>query len=114
MHRLCLFATFFAATAASAAPTPDLAAGKSKAVPCQACHGTDGNADVDPQYPRIAGQYADYLAQALREYRSGDRKNPIMAGFATPLSDQDIADLAAYYAALPGRLTDLHGHVQGD
>ncbi|MBX3700820.1 MAG: cytochrome c [Dokdonella sp.] len=91
----------------------DLDAGKAKAIACQACHGTDGNAGIDPQYPRLAGQYRDYLARALHEYRSGKRTNPIMAGFAGPLSDQEIDDLAAYFSSLPGKLSTLHGHVQG-
>lgn len=82
-------------------------AGKEKSLACQACHGQDGAAAIDPQYPRLAGQYTDYLARALHEYRSGARKNPIMAGFATTLSDQDINDLAAYYSSLPSTLADL-------
>ncbi|ANB17831.1 Cytochrome c4 [Dokdonella koreensis DS-123] len=82
-------------------------AGKEKSLACQACHGQDGAAKIDPQYPRLAGQYADYLSRALHEYRSGARKNPIMAGFATTLSDQDINDLAAFYASLPVTLADL-------
>ena len=93
----------------------DVDAGKAKSVTCQACHGADGNAGVDPQYPRLAGQYADYLARALHEYKAGERKNPIMAGFATTLSDTDIQDLSAYFASLPGsKLTDLHGHIEGE
>lgn len=80
--------------------------------PCAACHGPAGN-PTDPQYPKIAGQYRDYLEQALKEYKSGKRKNPIMAGFATPLSDQDIKDFAAYFAGLPSDLADLDHHVQG-
>ena len=93
----------------------DVDAGKAKAQPCTACHANDGNAGIDPQYPRLAGQYADYLARALHEYKSGDRKNPIMIGFATPLTDADIDDLAAYFASLPGsKLTDLHGHIGGE
>jgi len=93
----------------------DIDAGKAKAVPCQACHGADGNAGIDPQYPRLAGQYADYLARALHEYKTGERKNPIMSGFATTLSEKDIEDLSAYFASLPGsKLTDLHGHIEGE
>lgn len=93
----------------------DAEAGKTKAAPCQACHGPDGNAGIDPQYPRLAGQYADYIAKALHEYKSDDRKNPIMKGFATTLSDADIDDLAAYFSSLPGgKLTDLHGHIGGE
>lgn len=91
---------------AFAAGKGDLEAGKQKSLPCQDCHGTDGNS-IAPMYPRISGQYADYLARTLREYRDGSRDNPIMAQFATNLSDQDILDLAAYYAALPGKLSDL-------
>lgn len=91
----------------SAAPVGDPAAGQKKSLPCQACHGVDGDKTVDPQYPRIAGQYADYLAKALRDYQTGARKNAIMAGFAGTLSEQDIADLAAFYASQQGALEDL-------
>lgn len=85
----------------------DAAAGQKKSQTCQACHGADGNTTTDGQYPRIAGQYADYLAKAMRDYRTGARKNAIMAGFVTTLSDQDIEDLSAFYAAQKGELTDL-------
>lgn len=99
----------------SALAKGDIEAGKAKAVVCQACHGADGNAGVDPQYPRLAGQYHDYLARALHEYKSGGRKNPIMIGFVATLSDADIENVAAYFASLPGsKLTDLHNRVQGD
>ncbi len=79
----------------------DPAAGASKNQLCVACHGEDGNG-VDPQYPRLAGQYGDYLVKALQDYKSGARVNAIMGGFATNLSLQDMEDLAAYYAAKPG------------
>lgn len=93
----------------------DIEAGKATAEKvCVTCHGADGNA-ADPQYPRLAGQYRDYLERALHEYKDGGRKNPIMAGFASTLSDEDISNLSTYYASLPGtRLTDLHNKVQGD
>ena len=84
-----------------------IADGEKKAQPCQACHGTDGNKTLDNTYPRLAGQYADYLAKTLRDYKTGERKNAIMAGFATTLTEQDIEDLAAYYASLKGELEDL-------
>jgi cytochrome c553 len=74
---------------------------------CQACHGPDGNGVGDPQYPIIAGQYADYLAHSLKAYRSGERSNVIMQGFAQNLSDQDIADLSAYFASQKSKLEDL-------
>ena len=67
--------------------------------------GAAGGKGIAPNYPVIAGQYADYLAYALTQYRSGQRSNPIMMGIAAGLSDDDIADLAAYYAHLPGLST---------
>ena len=81
----------------------DAAAGKEKSQACVACHGEDGNSP-DAAYPRLAGQYASYLEEALRDYRSGERENVIMKGFAEPLSDEDIADLAAYFASQEGDL----------
>lgn len=89
------------------AQAADIEAGKAKSQTCQACHGVDGNGMGDPQYPKIAGQHADYLVKALQDYRSGARKNAIMAGFAGTLSDEDIKNLAAYYAAQPGPLATL-------
>ena len=58
----------------------------------------------------LAGQYADYLAKSLRDYKSGKRKNAIMGGQAQGLSPADIADLSAYYASLPGMVHDMSGH----
>lgn len=74
---------------------------------CATCHGMDG-VGIDDTYPKLAGQYADYMERALLDYRSGKRKNAIMAGFAATLSDEDIANVAAYYSTLKeNRLTDL-------
>ena len=95
------------ALAPAAYASGDAEVGKSKAQACAACHGPTGNESVDPSYPRIAGQYADYLEKALRDYKSGGRKNAIMAGFAATLSNDDIADLSAYFAAQTGQLSDL-------
>ena len=67
---------------------------------CAACHGVDGNSQVADN-PKLGGQYPDYLAKALRDYQSGLRKNPVMAGFVDKLSNQDIENLAAYYASQP-------------
>ncbi|WP_233842859.1 cytochrome c [Dyella sp. 2HG41-7] len=116
MKRTLTLLSFGMALALASAPL--LAAGngdngKSKAATCFACHGADGNA-VDPQYPRLAGQYNEYIQQALHEYKDGRRTNPIMKGFAATLSDQDIEDIAAYYSTLPTKLDTLKGHVQGD
>jgi len=76
-------------------------AGKAKAEPCKACHGESGSS-ATPDFPRIGGQHADYLAVALRHYKLGKRKNPIMAGQVANLSEKDMLDLAAWYASQPG------------
>lgn len=76
---------------------------------CVDCHGADGNAPIDPSYPKLGGQYADYLAHTLQAYRGGDRDNALMASQARTLSDQQIADVAAWFASRPSQLTDLQG-----
>ena len=104
--RYILAAALFGAAAAAGAA--DLKAGEAKAKEvCQACHGLDGNSPT-PDYPKLGGQRADYLAKALRDFKAGARKNAIMAGFAGTLSPQDIANLAAYYAAQPPVLVVKH------
>ena len=70
---------------------------------CAPCHGIDGNSQVADN-PKLGGQYPDYLAKALRDYQSGLRKNPVMAGFVDKLSNQDIENLAAYYSSQPAAL----------
>jgi cytochrome c553 len=82
------------------------------AKPCEACHAKDGNGTA-AQYPRLAGQYHDYLARALHEYKNGERQNAIMAGFVKTLSDADIDALSRYYAEMPTKLDDLAHHEQG-
>jgi cytochrome c553 len=75
---------------------------------CASCHGANFNSPIDPSYPKLAGQHRDYLAHALTAYKRGDapngRNNPIMGGLVKPLSDKDIADLAAYLNSLPGTM----------
>jgi len=94
--------------AASAALAADLKAGEAKVkTVCQACHGADGNSQ-NADYPKLGGQYPDYLAKALRDYKSGARKNPIMGAFAGTLSTADIENVAAYYAAQPAVLVTRH------
>jgi len=102
------FFAMAALVAAGAALAADVKAGEAKVKEvCQACHGADGNSqNVD--YPKLGGQYPDYLAKALRDYKSGARKNPIMAGFAGTLSSADIDNVAAYYAAQPAVLVTTH------
>jgi cytochrome c553 len=91
---------------AGSAAAADLEAGRKIAeTQCAACHGKDGKTPIDPTYPVLAGQYPDYLAKALNDYRTGARKNAIMGGMAKPLSKSDIDNLAAYFASLPGPLT---------
>ena len=86
----------------------DASLGKAKVEQvCVTCHGLDG-VGIDATYPKLAGQYADYLMQALKDYRSGARKNAIMAGFAATLTDEDIANVSVYYSTLQeNRVTDL-------
>lgn len=89
----------FAFACVSAVAAADIAAGAAKAKEvCAACHGIDGKS-ADPNNPRLAGQWRDYLEKALRDYKSGERTNAIMVNFAKALSKQDIENLAAYYAA---------------
>lgn len=88
-------------TSTSILAAGDPAAGKEKSQACAACHGPDGNSP-SPQFPILAGQYADYLVHALTAYQTGKRKNPIMQPMAAPLSEQDKEDLAAYYASQKG------------
>ena len=90
--------------AAPAFARGDAAAGQEKSKACAACHGADGNSPTSPDFPRLAGQHADYLFKALREYKAGTRKNPIMAGQVQNLSRKDLEDLAAYFASQKGQL----------
>lgn len=74
---------------------------------CIDCHGPAGNAPIDAAYPRLGGQYADYLAHSLQAYRAGDRQHALMSSQAENLSDQQIADLSAYFAAQQATVADL-------
>ena len=89
------------------------AKGKATGQSCIDCHGADGNAPIDGTYPKLGGQYADYIEHSLQAYRSGDRSGSpstdLMASQAKDLSDQQIADLAAYFGGVEGQLKDLHG-----
>ncbi len=76
---------------------------------CASCHGADYSSPIDPSYPKLAGQHADYLEHALTAYQRGGnaangRGNAIMGGMAKPLSATEIKDIAAYLASLPGSL----------
>lgn len=89
-------ASLVLSTAAGAAG--DAAAGKAKSAMCAACHGPDGNSS-NPMWPNLAGQHAAYMTKQLKDFKSGARKDPVMAPMATPLSDQDMENLSAYYAS---------------
>ena len=104
MKRLaCAILGFALAGTIQAAGNPER--GKEKAAQvCAACHGADGNKPADPTNPILAGQYYDYLVRALTDYKIGRRNNPIMKGFAAPLSRQDIEDLAAWFASQKSNL----------
>ena len=81
------------------AAAQDLTAGRRKAIACQNCHGMDGIAKL-PDAPHLAGQPAAYLVRSLQAYRTGERRNEVMSIAAKSLTDDDIRDLAAYYAAI--------------
>jgi cytochrome c553 len=96
--RLVAVVALLPATAAPSA-AGDVAAGRRKAIACQACHGLDGLSKL-PDAPHLAGQPERYLMKSLDEYRKGVRKNELMSIVVKDLSDQDIADLASYYGAI--------------
>ena len=106
MIRYCAVATLtllFSAAVAAQAPAPagDPAQGREKTRMCEGCHGIEGWRTAYPEVyhvPKLGGQHAAYIMQALREYKSGDRSHPSMQAIASSLSDEDIANLAAYYS----------------
>lgn len=91
-----------AAAAAPAKPAGDATRGRTLAYTCQGCHGVTGYKNAYPSFhvPRIGGQAAEYLTQALTEYREGKRKHPTMQAQAQSFSEQDIADISAYLSSL--------------
>ena len=96
-----------ASVAMSAQAAGNAERGKQKAAQvCVACHGVDGNKPSAPDQPVLAGQYYDYLVRALGDYKNGRRTNPIMKGFASQLSKQDIEDVAAWFSSQAA--TPLH------
>ncbi|MFW5969365.1 MAG: c-type cytochrome [Halofilum sp. (in: g-proteobacteria)] len=109
MQRISLFfatATLILSTlnAAHAAGDPD--AGREKSENCASCHGDKGNTQ-DSQYPKLAGQHPSYLYETMKGYKSGDRENSVMKSQVSDLSDQDMRDLAAYYASQESSLYTL-------
>ena len=104
--RYLLPALLLALLPAAGAVAGDAEAGKAKAVEktCNTCHGDNG-VSISSAFPNLAGQYADYLENSLKQYASGERKNAVMATFAMQLTPEDIKDLAAWYASQPGLKT---------
>ena len=90
---------------ASVSAGGNASAGKDKAAACAGCHGIDGVATA-PMNPNLGGQHENYLYHALKSYKNGSRQNAIMQGMAAALSDQDMKDIAAFYASQKGKLTD--------
>ena len=101
MKTILTMTTLAVALNATAVHAGDAEAGKTKAQVCASCHGADGNS-ASGEFPRLAGQHADYLATALADSQTGERNNPIMKGFAANLKAADMEDLAAYYAQQEG------------
>ena len=101
MNKLLLTACCAAMLANGGALAADPVAGKEKSKTCAACHGPDGNSQA-PDFPKLAGQHEDYLVKALNDYKSGARKNAIMAPQTANLTKRDIADLAAFYSRQQG------------
>lgn len=101
-------AAFFSAMEGNSRPGNVNAAraklGKEKSAICATCHGQSGDGDND-QYPKLAGQYESYITQALKDYRSGERNNAIMAGFSATLTIEDMRALSAWFASQQGGLS---------
>ena len=74
-------------------------AGKTKSAVCAACHGADGNSGANPVWPKLAGQHPSYIIQQLQDFKAGKRSEPMMSPMAAPLSEEDMADLAAYFSS---------------
>ncbi len=103
---ICGLASAYSAAAVAGG---DIAAGQAKAkAVCGACHGENGDKPLQPEYPVLAGQHVDYLAKALKDYKSGARKNAIMGGQAQALSAKDIDDVTAWFSSRTGPLYVKH------
>jgi cytochrome c553 len=90
---------FLTALGLAGAEAGDARAGRQKLTTCQGCHGLDG-LSKNPESPNLAGQIESYLVRSLAAYKSGERKNESMNIVAKDLSDEDIADVSAYYASI--------------
>jgi cytochrome c553 len=98
MKKVLIAAVLAAFALPAAAASGDAEAGRKKSTPCAVCHGANG-VSASEAFPNLAGQYADYLESALKHYKNGKRKNPIMQGQVANLTPKDVMDLAAYFAS---------------
>ena len=101
MNRILLAASCLMLAASLPAYAGDPAAGQKKSQTCAACHGPDGNSTAQ-DFPKLAGQHYDYLLKAMKDYKSGTRKNPLMAPMIANLTQRDMEDLSAYYSSQKG------------
>ena len=101
MNRIIVTASCLLLAATAPVFAGDPAAGQKKSQTCAACHGPDGNSPT-PDFPKLAGQHYDYLLKALKDYKSGTRKNPLMAPMIANLTQRDMEDLSAYYSSQKG------------
>jgi cytochrome c553 len=99
--RLLVLAAFLVVSTSALAASGDAEVGRKKSTPCAACHGANG-ISATPDFPNLAGQHADYLHAALKHYKNGKRKNPIMQGQVANLSEKDMLDLSAFFAHQKG------------
>lgn len=96
-----VLALLLAIPGSALAASGDASVGKKKSVTCAVCHGENGMSP-SPEFPSLAGQYADYLESSIRHYQNGKRKNPIMQAQVKDLKQKDILDLAAYFSSQKG------------
>lgn len=120
MKKLALALSVIAAISSPVQAEGNIEAGKSKAVVCSACHGVDGNSMIN-MYPKLAGQHPTYLEKQLHDFRSAlqtggkeGRMDPIMGGMTAALSDQDIADISAFYASQALQIADAPKSEAGE
>lgn len=99
MKKLAFAALVMFGAVSTAQAAGNAAAGQGKAASCAACHGATGSKTTLPTYPKLAGQHASFIAKQLADFKSGARMDPIMMGMVAPLSEEDMADISAYFAS---------------
>jgi cytochrome c553 len=107
--RFMIISAFLAVSTSQALAKGDAEAGKAASAVCASCHGQDGASAIDPSYPQLAGQNERYLASQLKMFQSGQRDVALMTAQLVGKSEQDLDDLAAYYASLPSKTGQATG-----